>query len=75
MVSRPNQLARKLPLGPSAPVPEQSGHGPLHQRPPGSTDETVRGVGQVTEALEWVERARGHIYEAEMKQGEQSQRS
>lgn len=27
------------------------------------TDETVEAVGSVSEALEWVERARGHLYE------------
>jgi hypothetical protein len=34
-----------------------------HRRPPGATDELVEAVGRLSEALEWVERARGHLYE------------
>ena len=34
-----------------------------HRRPDGVDDATVEAVGTVTEALEWVERARGHLYE------------
>ena len=34
-----------------------------HLRPPGASDELVAAIGKVTEALEWVERARGHLYE------------
>ncbi|TPG28084.1 hypothetical protein [Mycolicibacterium hodleri] len=34
----------------------------LGRRPDGVTDETVDAVGAVSEALEWVERARGHLY-------------
>ena len=34
-----------------------------HQRPTGSTDATVAAVGKLSEALETVERARGHLYE------------
>lgn len=34
-----------------------------HRRPDGVDDATVAAVGTVTEALEWVERARGHLYE------------
>ncbi|WBB81474.1 hypothetical protein O7606_09000 [Micromonospora sp. WMMD882] len=33
-----------------------------HQRPPGVSDETVAAVGKLSEALETVERARGHLY-------------
>lgn len=33
-----------------------------HHRPPGVDDATVEAVGAVSEALEWVERARGHLY-------------
>ncbi|MBM7417180.1 MULTISPECIES: hypothetical protein [Nocardiaceae] len=33
-----------------------------HRRPNGSDDATVSAVGSVSEALEWVERARGHLY-------------
>jgi hypothetical protein len=34
-----------------------------HERPVGVSDETVQATGKVSEALEWVERARGHLYE------------
>ncbi|HEU5150752.1 MAG TPA: hypothetical protein VFU19_09655 [Iamia sp.] len=34
-----------------------------HRRPAGVDDATVEAVGKVSEALEWVERARGHLYE------------
>ena len=32
------------------------------RRPDGVSDETVQAVGSVSEALEYVERARGHLY-------------
>lgn len=32
-------------------------------RPPGVDDATVGATGTLSEALEWVERARGHLYE------------
>jgi hypothetical protein len=32
-------------------------------RPPGVSDATVAATGKVSEAREWVERARGHLYE------------
>ena len=32
------------------------------RRPAGVSDDTVEAVGAVSEALEWVERARGHLY-------------
>jgi hypothetical protein len=35
---------------------------PEHQRPPGVTDETVRALGKLSEALEAVEDARGRLY-------------
>ncbi len=35
----------------------------LHRRPAGTSDATVQAVGKVSEALEWVERARGALYE------------
>lgn len=35
----------------------------LGRRPAGVSDETVEAVGSVSEALEFVERARGHLYE------------
>jgi hypothetical protein len=34
-----------------------------HRRPEGVADATVVATGQLSEALEWVERARGHLYE------------
>lgn len=40
-----------------------------HQRPRGVSDATVEAVGQVTAALEWVERARGHLYEFHQQMG------
>ncbi|OBF34224.1 hypothetical protein A5724_16840 [Mycobacterium sp. ACS1612] len=33
-----------------------------HSRPDGLDDATVEAVGKVSEALEWVERARGELY-------------
>lgn len=36
---------------------------PAHQRPPGVDDATVEAVGKVSEALEWLERARGRLYD------------
>jgi hypothetical protein len=35
---------------------------PEHQRPEGISDATVEGLGKVSEALEAVEVARGHLY-------------
>ncbi len=34
----------------------------LDRRPPGTDDDTVEAVGSLSEALECVERARGHLY-------------
>jgi hypothetical protein len=34
-----------------------------HRRPPGVDDATVEAVGTVSEALEWLERARGRLYD------------
>ncbi len=36
---------------------------PEHQVPEGVDDATVEALGTLSEALEWVERARGHLYE------------
>ncbi|MDG4820474.1 hypothetical protein O7635_01230 [Asanoa sp. WMMD1127] len=33
-----------------------------HQRPPGLDDDTVAALGKLSEALETVERVRGHLY-------------
>ncbi|MDT0431070.1 MULTISPECIES: hypothetical protein [Streptomyces] len=41
---------------------DESGAGAGHERPPGVGDTTVEAVGALTEALETVERARGHLY-------------
>ncbi|MDR7301292.1 hypothetical protein [Haloactinomyces albus] len=35
----------------------------IHQRPHGCSDEVVDAVGKLSESLETVERARGHLYE------------
>ena len=40
-----------------------------HIRPEGADDATVEAVGKLTEALEWVERARGDLYEFHQKMG------
>jgi hypothetical protein len=37
--------------------------GNLGRRPDGIDDDTVEAVGSVSEALEYVERARGHLYD------------
>jgi hypothetical protein len=34
-----------------------------HRRPAGIDDDTVAAVGKVSEALEWLERARGRLYD------------
>ena len=34
-----------------------------HARPPGVTDETVEALGKLSEAIEWLERARGRLYD------------
>jgi hypothetical protein len=41
--------------------PEHSGT-PLDRRPLGVDDDTIAAVGKVSEAMEYVERARGHLY-------------
>jgi len=33
-----------------------------HQRPPGLDDRTVEALGRLSEALETIERVRGHVY-------------
>ncbi|WCO67388.1 hypothetical protein PO878_01480 [Iamia majanohamensis] len=40
-----------------------------HIRPEGADDATVEAVGKLTEALEWVERARGDLYDFHQKMG------
>jgi len=34
-----------------------------HQRPAGVTDETVEALGKLSEAIEWLERARGRLFD------------
>jgi hypothetical protein len=34
-----------------------------HRRPEGATDDVVAAVGKLSEALEWVERARGRLFD------------
>ncbi|RYP87568.1 hypothetical protein EKO23_05915 [Nocardioides guangzhouensis] len=43
---------------------------PDHRRPDGVDDATVEAVGRLTEALETVERARGHLYSFHQLTGE-----
>ncbi len=43
---------------------------PDHRRPDGLDDATVAAVGRLTEALETVERARGHLYSFHQLTGE-----
>lgn len=43
---------------------------PEHRRPDGVDDATVEAVGRLTEALETVERARGHLYSFHQLTGE-----
>ncbi len=40
-----------------------------HERPAGVTDEMVDAIGKVSEALEWVERARGRLYDFHQMMG------
>src|SRR5687768_8134176 len=34
-----------------------------HRRPDGTDDATLAGVGKVSEAVEWIERARGRLFD------------
>lgn len=49
--------------------PETAGSGDApgpddaHRRPPGVDDRTVEAVGKFSEAFEWIERARGRLYD------------
>jgi hypothetical protein len=42
---------------------------PEHQRPDGVTDATIEALGKLSEALEAVEVARGHLYEFHRRSG------
>ncbi|MEV5693069.1 hypothetical protein [Micromonospora globbae] len=41
---------------------QQDGPDDRHRRPPGVSDEIVAALGKLSEALECVERVRGHLY-------------
>ena len=40
-----------------------------HRRPEGVSDATVEAAGKVSEALEWIERARGRLYDFHQMMG------
>jgi hypothetical protein len=42
---------------------------PDHQRPDGTDDNTVAAVGKVSEALEWIERCRGRLFDFHQMMG------
>lgn len=42
---------------------------PAHERPPGADDATVSAVGKLSEAWEWIERARGRLYDFHQMMG------
>jgi len=44
-------------------VDETAGPDDAHRRPPGTDDRTVEAAGKVSEAFEWIERARGRLYD------------
>lgn len=46
-----------------------SGPAPDHRRPDGTSDETVAALGKLSEALEAVEEARGHLYAFHRRSG------
>ncbi len=46
-----------------------SGPAPDHRRPAGVSDETVAALGKLSEALEAVEEARGHLYTFHRRSG------
>jgi hypothetical protein len=43
-----------------------------YRRPPGATDDAVLGAGKMPEALETLERARGHLYAFHQLLGDRS---
>lgn len=66
VLSRGPRLRRRLPAweaGYLDSVSESAKSGTDYgRRPDGVSDETIEAVGSVSEALEYVERARGHLY-------------
>jgi hypothetical protein len=51
-------------MSPATYVPDEA-----HRRPQGASDELVEAVGKVSEALEWVERIRGRLYDFHQMMG------
>lgn len=51
-------------MSPANYVPDEE-----HRRPDGASDELVEAVGKVSEALEWVERIRGRLYDFHQMMG------
>jgi hypothetical protein len=45
------------------------GSSPSRRRPDGIDDDTVAAVGKLSEALEWIERARGRLYDFHQMMG------
>lgn len=43
-------------------APDDDGPAPQHRRPEGVSDDAVATVGKLAEAVETIERARGHLY-------------
>lgn len=41
----------------------------IHTRPAGTSDATIVATGKVSEAVEWLERARGSLYDFHQKMG------
>jgi hypothetical protein len=52
-----------------APVGDGQVPDPNHQRPDGATDGVVEAVGKVSEAFEWIERARGRLFDFHQMMG------
>jgi hypothetical protein len=55
-------------------VPHEDAHdtdqpAPEHRIPDGVDDDTVEAVGKLSEAIEWIERARGHLYDFHQMSG------
>src|SRR5205085_594842 len=50
----------------NGPVPSTDG---AHRRPAGVDDMTVEAVGKVSEAFEWIERARGRLFDFHQMMG------
>jgi hypothetical protein len=50
-------------------VPDDTPADPDHARPRGASDDDVAAAGKVSEAIEWIERARGHLYEFHQMMG------